>query len=161
VVSRNCRRAARNGSRNKGDRRCRSIPTHCRRKRGLVGRDWPRSARAIELMALCRVCVPCRAFPFRFGGQAGSCPCCKGVGFIEADMADRCGRINRTPPIKTGGAPSTIFPAPVHGSGDAPGLSPGPAVRQPEAWLIVAAIGDKGSPFVIGHHPVGQSMGAA
>src|SRR5690606_23890540 len=50
----------------------------------------------------------CRYFPFRFTGQAGLGPARVGVGFVEADVADRCLELQLAEPAQRHLVPGVI-----------------------------------------------------
>jgi len=98
--------------------------------------------------------------PFCLSRQARACPAGIGIGFIKADMGNRSGRVDRAPAVQPEAGPTAIALFPVKGRGDGVRLHPAPAIRQPVARIAIAAIGDEGGPFAVGHRPVSNGVGA-
>ena len=94
-------------------------------------------------------------FPFEFGGQPLARPTGEGIGLEIGDMRDRCIRVARLP----AGMGEMLALAPVERRSDCVFAHPGPAVGQPQAGGVVAAIGDEGIPFAVGHQPRRQREG--
>ena len=67
--------------------------------------------------------------------------------------------VARLPALMGEMLPTRFRLAPVKRRGDALALHPAPAVRQPQARIGIAAIGDEFLPLAIGHQPVSQREG--
>ena len=82
-------------------------------------------------------------FPFEFGGQAGAGPACAGIGFVVAEMTDRCVRIELAPATQGELAQQVVVP--VQRMLPLLGLTQRPALAQPPAWIAVTTRVDEGA----------------
>lgn len=100
--------------------------------------------------------------PLRLGRQAGACPAGVGVGLVEAQVRDRRIGVDRHQAVQRHPAPAAravrFVRAPVERGIDAFALHPGPAVRQPQRGLAVAAVFHEGQPFAVGDGVRGQRV---
>ena len=100
-----------------------------------------------------------RLLPLRLGRQPSPRPPRKGVGLIEADMANRSRRIDGAPPGQGHDAPARRLFTPVERRGPALRLHPRPPVRQPELGAPIAAVVNELDPVGIGRQIGGQGKG--
>src|SRR5439155_12732894 len=84
-----------------------------------------------------------RDFPFGLGRQALARPAGEGVGLVEADMAERFGRVDRALARQGEDAPLAVIAMPVERRLPALLLHRRPALRQPEFRPTIAALGDE------------------
>ena len=94
-------------------------------------------------------------FPFEFGGQALARPAGEGIGFEIGDMRDRGAGIAVMP----AGMGELLALVPVERRAHAVFAHPGPAIGEPQAGGVIAAIGDEFGPVAIGHQPLRQREG--
>ncbi len=94
--------------------------------------------------------------PFALGGEARALPAGVGVGLVEADVADRLVQVE-VAVSGEGPDPPSVFPQlPVERRGPALILDLGPAVREPEEGVAVAAVLDELQVLAVGDQPARQ-----
>ena len=95
--------------------------------------------------------------PLALGGQARTLPAGVGVRLVEADVADRLVRIDVAHAGERPGPPAILLPAfPVKGRRPTLLLDLGPAVRQPEQRVAVAAVRHEFEVVAVGDQAVHQ-----
>ncbi len=100
--------------------------------------------------------LPRNVLPLRLGGQSRRGPCRIGLGLIEAHM--RHGQVRRHGALAAQAilAPAIFRATPIHRRLDALRLHPGPAFRQPQRRLCIAAVLNELQILGVRHGPVRQ-----
>ncbi len=95
-------------------------------------------------------------FPFELGGQAGTGPACAGIGFVVAEMTDRCVQIELAPATQGELAQQVVVP--VQRMLPLLDLAQRPALAQPPAWIAVTTRVDEGAVLGVAERTFGECM---